>query len=342
MKKNNIIYIFGDNSAIIEQYKNRQIANFQAKYGKESVKKFLLDESEKWNEIETELLGSSLFEEKRMFVFSGGKTTSKWTKTTKKSKKTEIEGFEKILEKNFENISDTDFLIFHTLANGEENLEKWLKDHAHTIEYNLSWQATDWLKYTNLSEEIVKKILFVYQNAEKNREKGENNPFLAQSILATMKNIEILAESGKIINDELISELSHEYEWAKIFDFIDAIMAKNIKKALEMNKKFAENTTSSTIEIFFGSLTTLLKKNLYILTLKEKKFSKTDIAKILPWINPFILDKCLKSRISRDELAKIFKKIIDTNIAYRSGKWMKETILWRFFEIDTVLLSLKK
>lgn len=59
-------------------------------------------------------------------------------------------------------------------------------------------------------------------------------------------------------------------------------MAKNIKKTLEMNKKFAENATSSTIEIFFGSLTTLLKKNLYILTLKEKNFSKTDIAKILP------------------------------------------------------------
>lgn len=87
MKKNNIIYIFGDNSAIIEQYKNRQIANFQAKYGKESIKKFLLDSEEIYSEIENEILGSSLFDEKRMFIFFGGKNKTKTTKTKKKDEK---------------------------------------------------------------------------------------------------------------------------------------------------------------------------------------------------------------------------------------------------------------
>lgn len=87
MKKNNIIYISGNNSAIVEQYKNRQIHNFQEKYGTESVKKFLLEEDEKWGEIENELLGTSIFEEKRMFVFSGGKNAGKTSKSKKKTEK---------------------------------------------------------------------------------------------------------------------------------------------------------------------------------------------------------------------------------------------------------------
>lgn len=118
--------------------------------------------------------------------------------------------------------------------------------------------------------------------AEKNREKGENNPFLAHNILATIQNIEILATNNIPLSDEIIEDFSHTYSGTKIFDFIDTIMAKNIKKSLEMNKNFAENMTYNTIDIFFGSLIGILKKNLYILSLKEKNFSREQILKTLP------------------------------------------------------------
>lgn len=63
------------------------------------------------------------------------------------------------MEKIFPLISDTDYLIFHSLNEGEENLKKWLINHAHNIEYNMSWHVEDWQKYTTLNPEIIKKIL---------------------------------------------------------------------------------------------------------------------------------------------------------------------------------------
>ncbi len=283
-----------------------------------------------------------------MFVFFGGKekkarATKNNTKSTSKSKEKNTKlWFVDILEKNIENISDNDFLIFHSLGEWEENLKSWLQKHAKVVEYNLSFHISNWLNLTELSENILKKILYTYESAEKNREKWNSNPMLGHAIFGSIKNLEILEKSGVPITDDIVSYFCHEYDGQKIFDFIDAIMEKNYKKSLQMNKNFSENLHYSEVEIFFSSLISLLKKNLYILTLKELGLSQWQIVTHLDGINSYMVGKCLKSKISANELRKIFKNLSDTTLAYRSGKWMKENILWRFLEIDTVLLSLKK
>lgn len=85
-----------------------------------------------------------------------------------------------------------------------------------------------------------------------------------------------------------------------------------------------------------------MRKNLYILRLKQLWLNTTEITKILEWTSDFIIKKAYNSKISTTKLAKIYQKIINSNIAYKSGKWMKDTILWRIFEINKVLLELKK
>lgn len=211
-------------------------------------------------------------------------------------------------------------------------MKNWLKKNAdlrtydqqkkqdNPEKYNLSFHIHSWEKFSQLSRPILQKVLKKYENAEKNREKGDSNPLLGHAIFGTIKNLEILEKSGISLNDRIIEQFCHEYEGQKIFDFIDAIMAKNFNKALTMNANFSKNLSSSEAESFFSSLISLLKKNLYIINMKEAGFSQKEIATILPDVHPYMITKCFSSTILPEELRKIFTICNNFVLAYRSGK----------------------
>lgn len=71
--KKNIMYIFGDNSALAEDDKNNLIKVFREKYGKESVEICPLGNDENNENYYNKIASVGLFESTRMFVFSGGK-----------------------------------------------------------------------------------------------------------------------------------------------------------------------------------------------------------------------------------------------------------------------------
>lgn len=144
------------------------------------------------------------------------------------------------------------------------------------------------------------------------------NPMLGHAIFGSIKNLEILEASGVTINDEIIDHFCHEYDGQKIFDFIDAIMDKNYKKAIIMNKNFSETLHYSEVDTFFISLISLLKKNLYILSLRNAGLSQSQISSHLEGIHSFVIGKCLKSKITTAELRKIFKNLSNSVLAYRS------------------------
>lgn len=334
---NNIMYICGNDSFSKEREKIGIIDLFKKKYGDESIEKYSLDYRENFKQYSDNIQSVWLFTNARLFVFSGG-----IMKKTKKTEKTNNQSFDNYLEKIANTLSDSDFLLFYNISEWEAELKKWLEKYASIREKKLSFRDSDWEKYTTLSTPILKKILSLYENAEKFRDRWQDNAFLWHSIFQSLKNLEIL-EKTTPITDEIIENFSHHFAWATIFKFLDQLLLGNIiqaKKILEKIQSQINNTGD--LEKFISSLVSNLRKYIYILRLRDLKLSQKEIEQQLPDIKPFIIGNVYKSRINSQSLAKFYQKIILSTIAYRSGKWMKKTILWRFFEIDTALLELKK
>lgn len=176
MQKSNIFYICGDNSYLVEYDKNFLIKNFLKKFGEHSVEILSLDDEKSYSLYANKLISIGMFEEKRMFVFFGGRPKKTERKNSKK--KDENLGFEANLENILPQISSEDIIIFHSLSAGEENLKKWLEKHATKREYMISFSPSGWKKFFEIDENILTKTLHTYQEAEKNREKGDVNPFL--------------------------------------------------------------------------------------------------------------------------------------------------------------------
>ena len=122
-----------------------------------------------------------------------------------------------------------------------------------------------------------------YQNAEKLRDTGDNNPLLGHAISATMEHISILHQNGENINDAIIAQFSHEYSGDKNFSLVDAILTENIPKSLELRKKISENLTSpAEVNISLSSLIGILRKNAYILRLRDLGATQSQIIEKLP------------------------------------------------------------
>lgn len=80
-------------------------------------------------------------------------------------------------------------------------------------------------------------------------------------------------------------------------------MSKNLKKSFLLKKIFEKNIQTPTeMSLFMGQMIGIFKKNLYILTLKNSGKNASEIIKILPGISPYMVDKCMKSKINKKEL----------------------------------------
>lgn len=335
--KKNIIYIHGDNSFLVEREKSGFVKIFKQKYTTDSIEYFSLDNTEKYGEYLNSITSVSMFYEKRMFVFSGWKNE----KISKKDEKNIID-FVDLLEKNIDKIWENDFLLFYNLWKTEEKLKKFLLKIADCREKKFSYLSSEWEKYTNLSTSVIKKVLTIYEQNEKLRDRWTENKLLSSNIFQTMNNLAILERENIKINDEIIEDFCYNFEWANNFLFIDAILNEDLEKSHKILKRITKTLNYKNIDIFIGWIIWILRKNLYILRLKQLWLNTTEITKILEWTSDFIIKKAYNSKISTTKLAKIYQKIINSNIAYKSGKWMKDTILWRIFEINKVLLELKK
>lgn len=335
--KKNIIHIHGDNSFLVEREKSGFVKIFKQKYTADSIEYFSLDNIEKYSEYLNSITSVSMFYEKRMFVFSGWKNE----KISKKDEKNIID-FGDLLEKNIDKIWENDFLLFYNLWKSEEKLKKFLLKIADNREKKFSYLSSEWEKYTHLSLTNIKKVLSIYERNEKLRDRWTSNKLLANNIFQTMTDLAILEWENIKITDEIIENFCKNFEWANNFLFIDAILNDDILTAHKILKRISNTLNYKNIDIFIGWIIGILRKNLYILRLKQMWLNIAEISKILEWTNDFIIKKTYNSKISVTKLAKIFQKIINSNIAYKSGKWMKDNILWRIFEINKALLELKK
>lgn len=343
MEKQNIIHIFGNNSFLVDREKHGLVLNFQKKYGKENIELCPIDQESTgneniWKEYRNNISTLGFFQEKRLFIFYSAKISS-WKKKGKTKKGKEADTVTPFLEEIQKNLSDEDFLIFVHINSEETELLGFLEKYATKREKNFSWKSKDWEKYTPLSETNIQRVLRYYADAEKLRDKGDENPFLWHAIIHTMNHLAALEEQH-IITDDMLADFSEAYAGAKIFDLIDAIMIGNIRKSLVILEKIAENMDNNP-NIFFSGFMTLIRQWVFVIRLREIGKTKKEIG-TMTWLHPFVIEKHFKSPLSSKKISHFYQKLIASSVAYKKGNWLEKVKLWQILDIQLALLVLKK
>lgn len=325
--KKNIIYISGNDSYGVELEIKRWLGVFQSKFGNINIDRYDLSDGTSLRWIGETILMGGLFAEKRLFIFRGGRD--------RKSKALWIEN---ILEEKIWNIPDEHFLLFHDISEKEEWLIDWLAINADNRKIDTLWDKKIWADRTSLDENTVKIILHIYREAELRREKWDSNNLLGHNIANTIRMISLLQEAWKKLDNSEIIWLCHEYSWDTMYSLVDAIMGLNIHLSIEI---FHRIVSSSDVDKLLRSLISLLRNNLYIKYLKHHWLTESDIVNILK-IHPYKIKLCYSSRITYITLKDIYEKLLASSIAYKRGKWLKDSELWRILSIELALLGLQK
>ena len=325
--KKNIIYITGNDSYGIELEVKRWTQAFQWKFGDINIDRYDLSDGTNLKSINEVLLMSGLFVEKRLFIFRWGR-----------DKKSKSPWLEELLENKLSDIPDEHFLLFHNISPKEDALIKWLTKNADVRNINTIWDASAWESRFDIKNNTLTTILRIYREAEWTREKWDINSLLGHSIAHTIQMASILENDFDALSVVDIESLCHSYGWDTMFALVDSIMSCNIRLGLDILHRINSNTR---VDEWIGSLIWLLRNNLYIKYFKEIGLKENEIASIID-IHPFVLKKGYNSRIGYIALKEFMRKITTTSIAYKRGKWMKDSELWRILSIELALLDLQK
>lgn len=326
--KKNIVYITGNDSYGVELELKRWINAFETKYGEINIDRYDLSEHEDLKWIWEILFMWWLFSEKRLFIFRWGR-----------DRKSKTPWIEEILEKKSQDIPDDHFLLFHNIWEKEEGLLSWLSKNSDIRNMNTLWNIDKWKTRFDIDENIISLVLNTYKSDEKYREKDDFNRFIWHDIFHTLETIYLLQWDGKNLEKDEITNLCHWYVGATVFSIVDAILDKNISLAIDLVHRI--NTNDNEGGRWLSSVISNLGNHLTIKFLKHHWCNQQEINKYIK-IHPFVLGKWYWSRIWYAEIRNIHKKFVDINIAYKTGKWLKDIELWRILSIELALLDLQK
>ena len=101
-----------------------------------------------------------------------------------------------------------------------------------------------------------------------------------------------------------------------MFDLSDALLGKNVEKSRTILSHILENMTPYEL---LPTLIGLLRNALYVKYLAHLGKKEREIGSIIQ-IHPYVLQKTLSSKISYEEISKLYENLIYANIAYKSGR----------------------
>ncbi len=335
MPMKNIIHITGNDSYGVELEVTRWLGHFQSKFGDINIDRYDLGDKESMRWVGDMILMSGLFVEKRLFIFRWGR-----------DRKSKVEWFEKILSEKISDIPEDHFLLFHNISEKEDTLIGWLSGNADVRKIDTLWDTKVWgIRYLDIDPKWISLILRTYREAEWLREKWDTAPLLGHSIAHTMEMISLMmtnrgTENPTIpqISEKEIIALCQSYTGDTVFALSDAITAMNISLALDIVRRIA---TTSRVDEWWGWLIGSLRNILYIQSLKASGSSEWEVTTLLQ-MHPYVLKKWYGARIPIRALRELYEKLVTTSIAYKRGRWMKESELWRILAIELALLGLQK
>lgn len=325
--KKNIIYITGNDSYGVDIEVQRWLGAFCGKFGDINIDRFDLSDQSSLKWIADVILMSGLFVEKRLFIFRGGR-----------DRKSKTAGLEEILTSQLDNLPDDHFLLFHNISEKEEWLKTWLSKNADVRKIDTLWDKKVWESRFDIDTDTLSLVLKTYQEWETSRERWDSYSLIGHDIAHSFEMISLLQLSGKKTDSKEIISLCYGYGGDTLFSLVDAIMWLNINLALAI---FHRITNTNRVDEWFGSFVGLLRNNLYIKRMKDMGESENEIWNLLK-IHPYMLKKGYSSKISYREIRKLYEKLITMSIAYKRGKWLKDSELWRILSIELALLGLQK
>ncbi len=337
-KKKNIIFISGNDSYGVRKEKERWKETFRTRQGWENIEEVRIEEVKDWKRIEQDMQSIWLFATKRLWCFSGGFAKKKRTEEEGWAKKKKWEGIEENILRLLEQLWDDHFVIFSNLLFDMEkwSLIPWLKHDADVREFRHMWEFTTWEKrFPDLKEKIIQEVLSVYREAENTKEATSNT--LSDAIGGSLEKLSLIASSRTVNEDDIVESLDQTYS-GKIFDLSDAILAKDIRR---MRTLFAHILETTTLYELLPILIGALRGALYVKYLQSLGKNEASIGNLLK-IHPYVLGKSIRARITYLELSTFSTKLIDANIAYKSGRWMRDPELWRIFAIELAIIGLQK
>ncbi len=342
-QQKNIIYITGIDTYWVRGEKERWKQLFRERQGSENIEEIRIEEVTDWSRIEQNMQSMGLFAEKRLWCISWGKKKRKEEdveeekESVKLAKKKESEIESRILAL-VENIGDEQVVIFSWLNYDSAKwvLIPWLEKHAQIKKFNTLWSGESWEKrFPNLDTSVVEKVLQAYKDAESTKE--ETSITVSDAIWWSLEKLSLLRESWTIRDEAIWESLDRAYS-GKIFDLSDAILARDFRKSMKLLKRILESTTPyELLPVLIGGL----RSAVYMKYLQTRGIWEKEVQKLLK-VHPYVFSKVMQSRISYREINQFYSKLIDANIAYKSGGWMQDTELWRIFAIELAILGLQK
>lgn len=323
----NIIHITGNDSYGVELELKRWLGAFRMKFWDINIDRYDLSDTSNLKWIGDMILMGGLFAEKRLFIFRWGR-----------ERKSKAAGLEIMLTEKLEQIPEDHFLLFHNIWEKEEWLIAWLSKNADTRKINTLWDEKSWEGRSDIDLSIISLVLDTYQKEEKHREKDDINQFLGHDIAHTIEMISLIKSNGEKLQKDDIINLCHGYSGSNTFALIDAITNIDAKLSITLCHRIASIYPDGK---WIGWIIAALSNNLSVKYLKHHGYKEYEIAQIIK-IHPFALKKAYWSMISYQKLKKIYEKLVSINIAYKTGKWLKDSELWRILSIELALLDLQK
>ncbi len=322
--KKNIILLSGGDTYSIEQEVIRWIKVFSEKYSEMNIERINLNQiKENAGSIKQKLLSGWLFAQKQLFILSGGN-----------EKRDKITDFWSFFESIFTDISDDHFLVFHWLTERATELERIIQKIWDIKKFDNTYNSTLWhQRFQKLDIRTITRVLQHYKYNDDLLEVWEKNTSISHSIAWTLTSLELLSMTQAITDDDRESIMGNN-SVAKNYDLIDAIMEKDIKKSLNLFRKIS---SSKSMFEFLPGFIWLLRNATYIKYLNHHRLPLSHIK-----VHTYVMKKTLPSRISYHEILKLYEDMIQTSIAYKSGKLTKDIELWIILKIELGIMWLKK
>ncbi len=333
-RKPNVIYLSGKDTYGILLEKKRLKDAFITKYGNTNIDTIRIEEVKDWRNLEQDMITTGLFAEKRLFFISWGYKLRKTdeTKEDKKEKKNNLA--ETSLIHILESLPDESFVIFSDIiATPKSSLMTWIMSSAQVKTYDTLWDDALWEKrFPEIDNPSRRFVIWHYRKIAETTEDTDIDISLSMS--QSLYKISLLGNSS-----QSEKELSIEWiEWGKMFDLSDALLRWDARGSLRILRILLETTN---IYALIGSLIGLIRPAVYTKYLKTAGKNEREIATSIS-AHPFVIKKAYESRLSYEKLRNFYTKLIDGNIAYKSGKWLSDPELWRIFSIERAIMGLKK
>jgi DNA polymerase III delta subunit len=336
-KKKNIIYITGKDNHKADEETGRFMRAFRERQDANSIDIYAIEEVKNWWAVSQDMQTIGLFVEKRLFVFTGSlkKESSRSAEVSKAEKKSSIAESE--LLKICENISDDTFLIFSGVTMNEKSpLKTWLESNADVRKYDAIWDTSSWeSRFPSLESWVIHEVLRKYRQSLERDDARESQ--ISYSIGQSFEKLSLLRETRALTPSDIEGSLFLDAS-PKMYDLSDAILRSDSSQALKIFHTILE---SMNVHAFLASFIWLIRPSIYVKCLKHLWKSQKDIATVIT-LHPYVIQKAYESRIPYRQLSIFYGKILSLNIAYRSGKWLKDPELWRIFDIELAIMGLKK